>query len=160
MQHSSSLILGFAVAVAIWLRELVSCRDFILRSVATFWVMSLIRIYPGRASWLLWNYWIFSVVKKRRILMSKLQWWGVVIFLCMQINDLMMSMQNIGNNVYYLKFWVFIHAYAINSEPIHWIQCIKWISWTVHICRKSRMWKALNEEILFRVEFIASLFPI
>ena len=31
-------------------REVVSCRDFTLRSVATFWVMSLVGIYPGRAS--------------------------------------------------------------------------------------------------------------
>ena len=29
---------------------LVSCRDFILCSVATFWVMSLVGIYLGRAS--------------------------------------------------------------------------------------------------------------
>ena len=28
----------------------VSCRDFILRAVATFWAMSLVGIYPGRAS--------------------------------------------------------------------------------------------------------------
>ena len=45
-----SLILGFAVTVAILPREVVSCRDFILRSVVTFWVMSLVGIYPGRAS--------------------------------------------------------------------------------------------------------------
>ena len=43
-----SLIVGFAVTVAIWPREVVSCRDFILRAVATFWAMSLIGIYPGR----------------------------------------------------------------------------------------------------------------
>ena len=30
--------------------EVVSCRDLILRSVATFWVMSLVGIHPGRAS--------------------------------------------------------------------------------------------------------------
>ena len=36
-----SLIVGFAVTVAIWPREVVSCRDFILRAVATFWAMSL-----------------------------------------------------------------------------------------------------------------------
>ena len=48
--RSLSLILGFSITVAIWLREVVSCRDFILRSVATFWVMSLVGIYPGRAS--------------------------------------------------------------------------------------------------------------
>ena len=44
-----SLIVGFAVTVAIWPREIVSCRDFILRAVATFWAMSLVGIYPGRA---------------------------------------------------------------------------------------------------------------
>ena len=30
-----SLIVGFAVTVAIWQREVVSCHDFILRAVAT-----------------------------------------------------------------------------------------------------------------------------
>ena len=45
-----SLIVGFAITVAIWLREVVSCHDFILRAVATFWAMSLVGIYPGRAS--------------------------------------------------------------------------------------------------------------
>ena len=45
-----SHILGFAVTVAIWSKEVVACRDFILGSVATFWVMSLVGIYPGRAS--------------------------------------------------------------------------------------------------------------
>ena len=45
-----SLIVGFAVTVAIWVRDVVSCRDFILHKVATFWAMSLVRIYPGRAS--------------------------------------------------------------------------------------------------------------
>ena len=39
-----SLIVGFAVTVAIWPREIVSFRDFILRAVATFWAMSLVRI--------------------------------------------------------------------------------------------------------------------
>ena len=48
--HSLSLILGFSITVTIWLREVVSCRDFILRCVATFWVVSLVGIYPGRAS--------------------------------------------------------------------------------------------------------------
>ena len=43
-----SLIVGFAVTVAIWPREVVSCHDFILRPVATFWAMSLVGIYPGR----------------------------------------------------------------------------------------------------------------
>ena len=33
-----------------WLREVFSCHDFILRAVATFWAMSLVGIYPGRAS--------------------------------------------------------------------------------------------------------------
>ena len=45
-----SLIVGFAVTVAIWPREVVSCRDFILCAVATFWAMSLVGIYPGRAT--------------------------------------------------------------------------------------------------------------
>ena len=45
-----SLIAGFAVTVTIWLREVVSCRDFILGAVVTFWEMSLVGIYPGRAS--------------------------------------------------------------------------------------------------------------
>lgn len=47
-----SLIVGFAVTVAIWPREAVSSRTFILRAVATFWAMSLVRIYPGRASFI------------------------------------------------------------------------------------------------------------
>ena len=41
-----SLIDGFAVTVAIWPREVVSCRDFILHAVATFWAMSLFRNLP------------------------------------------------------------------------------------------------------------------
>jgi len=45
-----SLIVSFAVTVTIWPREVVSCRDFILRTVVTFWAMSLVGIYPGRAS--------------------------------------------------------------------------------------------------------------
>ena len=45
-----TLIVGFAVTIAIWSREVVSCRDFILLAVATFWAMSLVRSYPGRAS--------------------------------------------------------------------------------------------------------------
>ena len=45
-------IVGFAVTVVIWLREVVSCRDFILRTVATFWAMSFVGIYPGRASYI------------------------------------------------------------------------------------------------------------
>ena len=42
-----SLIVGFAATVAIWSREVVCCRDFILRAVATFWAMSLVGIYGG-----------------------------------------------------------------------------------------------------------------
>ena len=45
-----SLIVGLAITVVIWPREVVSCRDFILHAVATFWAMSLVGIYPGRAS--------------------------------------------------------------------------------------------------------------
>ena len=45
-----SLIVSFAVTVTIWPRDVVSCHDFILRAVTTFWAMSLVRIYPGRAS--------------------------------------------------------------------------------------------------------------
>ena len=45
-----SLIVGFAVTVPILPRDVVSCRNFILCAVATFWAMSLVRIYPGRAS--------------------------------------------------------------------------------------------------------------
>ena len=45
-----SLILGFAVTAAIWLREVASFRDLILRSVTTFWVMLLVGIYHGRVS--------------------------------------------------------------------------------------------------------------
>ena len=45
-----SLIVGFAVSVAIWPREVVSCRDFILCAVSSFWAMSRIGLYPGRAS--------------------------------------------------------------------------------------------------------------
>ena len=44
------LIVGFAVTVAIWPREVVSCCDFLLHAVATFWAMSPVGIYPGRAS--------------------------------------------------------------------------------------------------------------
>ena len=45
-----SLIVGFAVTVALWPREVVSCRDFILGAFAIFWAMWLVGIYPGRAS--------------------------------------------------------------------------------------------------------------
>ena len=43
-------ILGFDVSVGILPRKIVVCRDFISRAVATFWVMSVVGIYPGRAS--------------------------------------------------------------------------------------------------------------
>ena len=46
----SVFISCLSLTVAIWPREVVSCRDFILRAVATFWAMSLVGIYPGRAS--------------------------------------------------------------------------------------------------------------
>ena len=45
-----SLIVGFAVTVAIWPREIVSCRDFTLHAVATFWAMALVGVYPVRTS--------------------------------------------------------------------------------------------------------------
>ena len=45
-----SLIDRFAVTVAIWPREVVSCRDFILHAVATFWAMLLVGIYPHSTS--------------------------------------------------------------------------------------------------------------
>ena len=45
-----SLIVRFAVTVAIWPREVVSCRNFILRAVATFWAMSLVGIDLGKDS--------------------------------------------------------------------------------------------------------------
>ena len=48
--RSLSPILGFGVFVRILPRKVVVCCDFILRAVATFWVMSLVGIYPDRAS--------------------------------------------------------------------------------------------------------------
>ena len=42
-----SLIVGFAVSVTIWPREVVSCR---ISFYALSWAMSLVGIYPGRAS--------------------------------------------------------------------------------------------------------------
>ena len=36
-----SLIVGLAVTVPIWPRKVASCRDFILRAVATFWACRL-----------------------------------------------------------------------------------------------------------------------
>ena len=47
-----SLIASFAVTVPIWLREVLSCRDFILCAVTTFLAMSLDGIYPSRASFI------------------------------------------------------------------------------------------------------------
>ena len=48
--RSLSLSLGLDVTVGILPRKDVFCRDFILCAVATFWAMSLVGIYPGRAS--------------------------------------------------------------------------------------------------------------
>ena len=48
-----SFTVGFAVTVAIWLREVVSCHDFILRAINNFWAMSLVGIYPGRVSYII-----------------------------------------------------------------------------------------------------------
>ena len=45
-----SLIVGFVAIVAIWPRKVVSCGDSTLHAVATFWAMSLVGIYPRRAS--------------------------------------------------------------------------------------------------------------
>ena len=44
------LIVGFAITVAIWPREVISCGDFILGAVDIFWAMWFVGIYPGRAS--------------------------------------------------------------------------------------------------------------
>ena len=44
------LIVGFAMTVTIWPREVVSCRNFLFLAVATFWAMLLVGIYPGSAS--------------------------------------------------------------------------------------------------------------
>ena len=41
---------GFDVSVRILPRKVVVCRNFSLHAVATFWVMSLVEIYPGRAT--------------------------------------------------------------------------------------------------------------
>ena len=43
------MLVTYLPSLAIWPREVASCRDFILRAVATFWAMSLVGIYPGRA---------------------------------------------------------------------------------------------------------------
>ena len=47
----SNRYVTYAYAYAIWPREVVSGRDFILHAVATFWAMSLVGIYPGKVSW-------------------------------------------------------------------------------------------------------------
>ena len=44
-----SLIVGFAITVTICPRQVVYCRDFILRAVAPFWAKLLVGIYPCRA---------------------------------------------------------------------------------------------------------------
>ena len=44
-----SFIVSFAITVAIWPKEVVS-HSFILCADATFWAMSLVGIYPDRAS--------------------------------------------------------------------------------------------------------------
>ena len=50
--HSSLLpILGFDDSFGIFPRKIVLCRHFILRAVATFWLISLVGFYPGRASY-------------------------------------------------------------------------------------------------------------
>ena len=46
-----SPILGFDVSFGIFRRKIVLCRHFILDAVATFWLMSLVEFYPGRASY-------------------------------------------------------------------------------------------------------------
>ena len=56
-----SLIVGFAVTVAIWPREVVSCSDFILYAVTTFWAMLLVRILPWQGLTKL-NLWFISSV--------------------------------------------------------------------------------------------------
>ena len=61
-----SLIVGFAVTVAIWPREVGSCHDFILCTVTTFWAMLLVGIYPGRSSC-----WAPSVVTEVQITYNK-----------------------------------------------------------------------------------------
>ena len=65
--HSLSLILGFAVTVTIWPREVVSGRDFILRSVTTFWVMSLFGIYH-------WQGLIIQLIRSFATICSGYEW--------------------------------------------------------------------------------------
>ena len=43
--NACRLFVVFAVTVAIWPREVVSCHDFILRAVATFWAMLLVGMF-------------------------------------------------------------------------------------------------------------------
>ena len=70
------LIVGFSVNVAIWQWEVVSCRNFILRSVATFSAMSPVGIYPGRASTLV-----------EHILLKHFQWLVVSPLVCRCVPD-------------------------------------------------------------------------
>ena len=53
--RSLSLILGFDVTVGILPRKIAFCRDFILRAVATVWVIPLVGIYPGAQGLLISN---------------------------------------------------------------------------------------------------------
>ena len=62
-----SLIVGFAVTVTIWPREVVSCRVFILRAVTTFWAMSLVGIYPGRASMMMMMIMMINLIPRVRL---------------------------------------------------------------------------------------------
>ena len=70
------LIVSFAVTVAIWPPEVVSCRNFILRSVTTFSAMSLVEIYPGR-TWTLVEH----------ILLEHFQWLVVSQLVCRCVPD-------------------------------------------------------------------------
>ena len=65
--HSLSLILGFAITVVFWPREVVYCRDFILRSVATFWVMSLLGTYH-------WQGLIMQLIRCFAVICSGYEW--------------------------------------------------------------------------------------
>ena len=60
---SLSLILSSAVTFAVWLRDVVPFHHFILHSFATFWVMSLVKIYPGRTS-VIWKQSYIKVCQK------------------------------------------------------------------------------------------------
>ena len=50
MSGFNLVILGLDITVGILLGKDVFCRNFILCAVATFWAMSLVGIYPVRAS--------------------------------------------------------------------------------------------------------------